>query len=100
MQQTDMPYWSDRWDLFIADAPAEYRDLIAPMKDALIRAYRVNRYGELRKTLIDAPNKKLGRECLEDFDKASDRMGKAIEKMAEELMEILRLGMMLQEAKE
>lgn len=72
--------------------------LIAPMYMALENARKVCRNGDVRRALINAPNRKLGQADCEIYDKVSDRLDREIDRMFEALIEILRDGKKLQEA--
>ena len=75
-------------------------DLFAPMYTALEDARNVCRHVYVRSMLINAPNRELGQTDCEIYDKASDRLDREIDRMFEALIEILRDGKRLQEAKE
>ena len=74
--------------------------LFAPMYEALENARNVCRHGYVRSALINAPNRELGQMDCEIYDKVSDRLDREIDRMFEALIEILRDGKKLQEAKE
>ena len=92
-----MRYDEDWLNLMEKEDPA-LTGLIAPMYKALEDARKVCRNGDVRRALINAPNRELGQTDCEIYDKVSDRLDREIDKMFEALLEILRDSRKLQEA--